>query len=51
MIVLRSFTKFYAIPGLRLGIAYSSSKNISAIGRQIPAWSVNHLAQTIGRRA
>ncbi|MCK4423766.1 MAG: threonine-phosphate decarboxylase [Candidatus Omnitrophica bacterium] len=48
LIVLRTLTKFFALPGLRIGYAVSSKKNISVLSRCIEPWSVNHLAQTAG---
>lgn len=46
VIVVRSLTKFYAIPGLRLGYAVAPTATIARIRRGIPPWSVNALAQT-----
>lgn len=44
LIVLRSFTKFYALPGLRIGYLAANATLVSQIERiQVP-WSVNHLA-------
>ncbi|MHC4404465.1 MAG: pyridoxal phosphate-dependent aminotransferase, partial [Planctomycetota bacterium] len=48
VVVLRSLTKFYAIPGLRLGAAIAPVDLAAAIREQIPPWSVNALAQAIG---
>lgn len=48
LIVLRSMTKFYSIPGIRLGYAVGHPDTIAKLRRlQIP-WSVNSLAQNIG---
>ncbi len=48
VIVIRSMTKFFAIPGLRLGFAVASP-DISAVLRdRIPPWSVNAIAQQVG---
>lgn len=44
-IVMRSLTKFYAIPGLRLGFAIAEPATIRRIRSQIPPWSVGVLAQ------
>jgi threonine-phosphate decarboxylase len=47
-VLLRSMTKFYALPGLRLGFAVSHPDNIRRLRQyQIP-WSVNGLAQAAG---
>ena len=47
-IVVRSLTKFYAIPGLRLGYAVARADVAARIREQIPPWSVNTLAQAAG---
>jgi threonine-phosphate decarboxylase len=48
LLVIRSMTKFYAIPGIRLGYIIGRPDRIAAIRElQIP-WSVNSLAQQIG---
>lgn len=44
-IVLRSFTKFYGLPGLRVGYVVAKPRVIERIGAQQPPWSVNMLAQ------
>ncbi len=51
VIVLCSLTKFYAIPGLRLGFAAAREPLASSIRRQMPNWSVNTLAQLAGESA
>ena len=48
LIVLRSLTKFYAIPGLRLGFAVAGNSTAIRIREKIGPWSVNALAQKIG---
>lgn len=45
LVVLRSFTKFYGIPGLRIGYAVGTEKRLRAIRNRLPPWSVNTLAQ------
>ena len=45
LLVLRSFTKFYGIPGLRVGYAVGTEKRLRAIRNRLPPWSVNTLAQ------
>ncbi len=52
LISFHSFTKFYAMPGLRLG--YLTSKNRDLIARLkelTPPWPVNHLAEVAGLQA
>src|SRR5271157_4393561 len=51
VIVLLSFTKFFAIPGLRLGCAIADPAIISQIRSKMPPWSVNTLAQAVGEQA
>lgn len=51
LIVLRSLTKFYAIPGLRLGWLYTKKERAEKIRDILPTWSVNSLAQAVGARA
>lgn len=48
VIILHSLTKFFAIPGLRIGLAFASENNIALISKQLPPWSVNSIAQEIG---
>ena len=47
VIILKSLTKFFAIPGIRSGICFASSDIIKKIDSQIPDWSVNCVAQEI----
>jgi threonine-phosphate decarboxylase len=47
-VLLRSMTKFFAIPGLRLGYAIAASETIEAIGTLQDPWSVNTAAQVAG---
>lgn len=51
VILLRSMTKFYAIPALRLGYALGAPPLINRIERELPPWSVNGLAQAAGAAA
>ncbi len=51
LIVLRSLTKFYAIPGLRLGALVADRALIERLRALIPPWSVNTLAQAVGAAA
>lgn len=48
LIVLQSMTKFFAIPGLRLGLAIANPEIIKKVQKFIPPWSVNTLAQAAG---
>ncbi len=51
VIVLASLTKFYALPGLRLGLCFAAPETITRIRRRLPAWNVGVLAQRVGARA
>ncbi|GLX70769.1 threonine-phosphate decarboxylase CobD [Paenibacillus glycanilyticus] len=48
LFVIRSMTKFYAIPGIRLGYMVGAPQQIAAMRRLQVPWSVNSLAQQIG---
>ncbi|NLW80804.1 MAG: cobyric acid synthase [Desulfovibrionales bacterium] len=51
LFVLHSLTKFYAVPGLRLGLGYGSAGICAALSALLPDWSVNALAQAVGEKA
>jgi adenosylcobyric acid synthase len=51
VIVLRSLTKFYGVPGLRIGYSVSSEASAEAIKAALPTWSVNTLAQAFAVKA
>lgn len=52
MIVLRSFSKAYGIPGLRAGYAFSQDKNLLAeIKSTMSPWNINSLAQEVCKKA
>ncbi|AZO95916.1 threonine-phosphate decarboxylase CobD [Halocella sp. SP3-1] len=48
LFVLRSLTKLYAIPGLRLGYGIGNEKVIKEMEMARDPWSVNYLAQLAG---
>jgi len=48
LIVLRSMTKFFALPGLRLGYLVAQAETARLIGGMQTPWSVNGLAQAAG---
>jgi threonine-phosphate decarboxylase len=50
-VVLRSLTKFYAIPGLRVGYAVCAAGMAATIRRQFDAWPVSTIALEAGRAA
>ncbi|AEG59188.1 threonine-phosphate decarboxylase CobD [Desulforamulus ruminis] len=45
LMVLRSLTKFFALPGLRLGYLAAEPEIIDRLAKQLPPWRVNYLAQ------
>ena len=47
---LNSLTKFYAIPGLRLGFGVFPAAVARLMREHLPPWTVNHLAQVVGVR-
>jgi threonine-phosphate decarboxylase len=48
LIVLRSLTKFYAMPGIRIGYAVSNAKLAAMIKGQMDPWSVSTVALEAG---
>ena len=48
VVVVRSLTKFLAIPGLRLGYAIADRSLVESVERVRDRWSVSHLAQVAG---
>lgn len=51
ILTLHSLTKFYAIPGLRLGFGIFPAAIAERLRRLLPPWTVNSLAQKVGERA
>ena len=47
-VLLRSMTKFFAMPGLRLGYAIGAPQTVDAITSMQDPWSVNTAAQAAG---
>lgn len=45
IIVLRTFTKFFALPGLRIGYIVAEKDIIARLKQYQPPWSINSLAQ------
>ncbi|MEG2174678.1 MAG: threonine-phosphate decarboxylase CobD, partial [Oscillospiraceae bacterium] len=49
MLILRAFTKTYAMAGLRLGVLYGADERLlSNIAAHMPTWSVSSVAQAAG---
>lgn len=51
LILLRSMTKDFALPGLRLGYLLASAGSIAALSKAQPPWSINAVAQEAGLAA
>jgi threonine-phosphate decarboxylase len=51
VMVVRSMTKFFSIPGIRLGFIVGHPDQIERLRRLQVTWSVNYLAQLIGAEA
>ncbi len=51
MVVMMSFTKMFAIPGLRLGAVAADEAVAERLRTMQPRWSVNAVAQAVGVRA
>ncbi|MEW6095794.1 MAG: threonine-phosphate decarboxylase CobD [bacterium] len=47
LFVIRSLTKFFAIPGLRVGYGIGTQKTISNLEALQPPWNVNSIAQIV----
>lgn len=48
LLVVRSMTKLYAIPGIRLGYLIANEKICQQLRSQMPHWHINGLAAVIG---
>lgn len=48
LVLIRSMTKFYGVPGLRLGYLLTSKAIAERMEHFLPPWSVNTLAQIAG---
>ena len=51
LVVVQSLTKFFAIPGLRLGFAIADKAVINRLELGKDVWNVNYLAQKVGTAA
>ena len=48
LVILRSFTKFFGLPGIRLGYVLAAENIIDRLTGQAEPWSVNVMAQSAG---
>ncbi len=52
LIIVRSFTKIFAMPGVRLGYLFCGNRDmLERIGNQLPEWNLSVLAQAAGIQA
>ena len=51
IITMNSMTKFFGVPGLRIGYATASAERVKMVKNIQPPWTVNTLAQAVGRQA
>ena len=52
VIIVKAFTKLYAIPGVRLGFLFCGSQNKARqIFNQLPEWNISIIAEAAGRAA
>jgi threonine-phosphate decarboxylase len=49
LLILRSFTKFFGIPGMRLGYLLGAPELVAPLAGEQEPWSVNTMAQVMGR--
>ena len=51
ILTLNSMTKFYGVPGLRIGYGTLSPPLVAQVKENLPPWTVNSLAQAVGAAA
>lgn len=51
VLTINSMTKFYGVPGLRIGYATLPPSLAALVRQNLPPWTVNTLAQAVGERA
>ena len=44
LIIIRSYTKLFSLPGIRMGYAVSAPENILKIRRQLPEWNLSSVS-------
>lgn len=48
--IVRSFTKSFALPGIRMGYVISSQENIETVRENLPEWNISSVASALMRR-
>lgn len=48
--ILRSYTKCFALPGIRMGYLMSSPENIKMIRKHLPEWNLSSISSALMRR-
>lgn len=51
VLAIVSLTKFYAVPGLRLGLCFGHADLMARLRRRLSAWNLGVVAQRVGARA
>jgi len=51
VLTLNSMTKFYGVPGLRIGYGILPASLVIQVKENLPPWTVNSLAQAVGAEA
>ena len=50
LFIIKSFTKCFALPGIRMGYVISSSDNVLKLSRHLPEWNLSSVSDTLMRR-
>lgn len=47
LIIIRSYTKLFSLPGIRMGYVLSCAENVNAIRRQLPEWNLSSVSASV----
>ncbi len=50
LFVLKSFTKCFALPGIRMGYVISSANNVFTLSQHLPEWNLSSVTNALMRR-
>ena len=50
LFIVRSYTKSFALPGIRMGYVISRTENISGLRRCVPEWNLSSISTALMRR-